>query len=319
MRLLLVWGLLAFWAQACMPLTDRVTLWLNKPGVRLSANASERLGAWREKFPNLEVHLEKDPSGVSRIFLRSRSVERPVAIRSSVDLRPWFEERSCLLNWDLFHECLSERRNPRDEKLYRKLDRQFVSKVICEEGHRCIDPTFPRWSLHWSAPALITIEAEIGKGGFATLDAAKESLHRINALLKKVLYGARFPERKGEGRSMAERFEIQKVRSRSDDFAKPLKVLLERLSGSGALTGLSDSEIERIAALARGGATIYYRAKGCPDEGNPEDRHLVEVREENKTVFRQIETDAPTGWRSLRAMASVSFDEKRCPHFSIMK
>ncbi|WP_456391776.1 hypothetical protein [Nitratifractor sp.] len=321
MRSFILWIVAFLWAQACMPRTDRVTLWLNKPGVELRTPSAEIFDALHKNIEGAQLRVGKNEQGISWITLRlrERPIERPVILSSSVDLRPWFEESDCLVNWDLFHECMSERRNPHDEKLYRKLDRQFVSKLICEEGHHCIDPTFPLWRLDWRAPAQITLEAEIGKGGFATLDAAKESLHRINALLKKGLYGARFPESYDEGLSAYKTYFVRELRSPRRDFKAPLIWLLNTLKKSGDLKGVSEREISQIGSKAQGGAILYYRPKGCPDEGNPEDRHLVEVHEGNKTVLRQIKTDAPTGWRSLRAMASVSFDEKMCPRFAFMK
>ena len=319
MRLILLWVAWIIWAQACLPRFDRVTLWLNKPGIELRTPSAETLASWHKGIERSEVRVGKNEQNISWITLRLRPIERPVSLRSSVDLRPWFEERSCLLNWDLFHECMSERKNPRDEKLYRKLDRQFVSKVICEEGHRCIDPSFAHWSLHWSAPAQITLEAEIGKGGFATLDAAKESLHRINALLKKVLYGARFPEGYGEGRSAYETYIVRKLRSQRRDFKTPLMRLLHMLKKSGDLRGILEREIAEIGSKAQGGAILYYRPEGCPDDGNPSDRRIAELREGNQTLLQSIKTESPSGWRSLRAAASVSFDEKSCPRFALMK
>ncbi len=123
--------------------------------------------------------------------------------------------------------------------------------------------------------------------------AARKSLHVINSLLKKTLYGARFPENFGEGRSEHEVFSLHRVRLQSD-FGKAVRRILLDLVESGFLKGLSKRDIAAIAQNAKGGKIVYYRSLRCFD-GQQE------------------------GWFAISNAARVRFDPQKCPRFEILR
>ncbi len=275
-------------------LTDRMTLYLSKPEIRLKSVPPDWLERRRKELGADEIRIGTDRLGIPYLSIVAKEIQKPSRIVTSVDLRPWFTQKSCLKDWETFNRCMNAKRNETDAFIYRKLDREFVAKIICEEGQPCVDPTFARWRLRWIAPAYIQLEADIGEGGFASLQKAKESLHAINALLKKTLYGARFPEDFGEGRSEYELFSLDTVRIANFDFKKAVTRLLRRLRTSGFLTGLRDRDIEKIGQEAKGGKTIYYLPARCAG-GQAE------------------------GWFAISNGSHVRFDLRRCPHLEITR
>jgi len=220
--------------------------------------------------PKMREELRKD-IGVDRLefFIIDKVpcvtiIEKPrykiVAIKTSIDLSPWFANRECAKSWKSFHRCMNEKRNEKDEMLYRRLDRMFVSRILCQEGQKC-ESDFLRWEFHWYSPHFMELQTYIGKGGFVSVKEAKKSLAHINALLKKVLYGAKFPESLDESRDESLYYETKVL---INDYRKHLIKLLVKLKKLHLVTGLQKSDIEHIGSLAHPGGFILYIPSGCP-------------------------------------------------------
>ncbi len=319
---------------ACMPLTPMALVILNKKGVVLKAVPSARLEKAAKEFG-----AESIEAAGKRVTFRFPLKQVVDKIGTAVDLRPWFKEKSCVKSWDRFHQCLKEGKNPADEKLYIKLDREFVAKVICQDEECCDDeegksgkergntsqkmrngskdalewcknPDAPGWTLRWDAPYFITLDAEIGSpGGFRTVDEAKEALHRINTLLNKVLPGARFPEDFGEGRSEFEvYYENHRMLPPPKKIGKKMVELLRMLQKEGYLLGLTKADLKTIGRLAAVYKEVFYVPRGCESAitiSPPSPRRVQEI--------------AKPGWHALSMSARLDFDSNRCPHIEFVK
>ncbi|WP_457596906.1 hypothetical protein [Hydrogenimonas sp.] len=291
-RLILLF--LLFWpltAGATIALTDRASLYLNKEGVRYRPVSPAWLEKVRQRVGADEVTISYD-GRVVHITVVKRPREAVRRIATSLDLRTWFVDKACIRDWEAFHDCLNRQSEPADEALYRRLERDFVAKVTCRKG--CENESWRMWRLRWVAPAFMSLEADIGEGGFASLDAAKESLQNINALLKKSLYGARFPEGFGEGRTEYEVFSLDSVTVASFDFGHALRRLLWRLKNDGYLEGIGSRDIEAIEKRAAGGKIVYYIPAHCAGE---------ELR----------------GWYATSNNVHIRFDRRLCPRIRVTR
>ncbi len=277
---------------ATIPMDDRVTVWLNRPGVELRSVPAAWLEKVRKKLGADELRVGTD-SGIIRIDLIKQPEEKAQKITTTADLRTWFIEKECLKGWESFGRCLNENRNRADEVLYHHLEKEFVSNVQCRE--RCEDPSFKKWRFQWVAPAYMELQADIGtKGGFDTLEDAKKSLHRINGLLKKVLYGARFPEGFGEGRTEYETFAVDMVQVRNFDFKHGNRRLLWRLKEAGYLHGIDGGDIDAMEKSAKPGYMIYYIPPECTGGDI-------------------------SGWYAVYNSAHIRFDRRYCPRIRILR
>ncbi|WP_456451488.1 hypothetical protein [Hydrogenimonas sp.] len=273
-------------------LTDRVTVWLNKPGVQLRTVPVAWLQRLREKLGARELRTGIE-MGVVRLEIRQPPRTVVHRIQTSVDLSTWFVDKGCLKSWDDFHACLNREEGSPDETLYRRLERDFVAKVQCQEA--CEEPSFPKWRLRWVAPAHMVLEADIGgDGGFRDLDAAKESLRAVNGLLKKVLYGARFPEDYGEGRTPFEVFALDSATVQNFDFKHAVRRLLWRLKEAGYLRGVTGRDIDAIEKLAKPGKAVYYIPGRCTG-GSME------------------------GWYAVSNGSRIRFDTHYCPRVRVLR
>ncbi len=278
---------------SCPPIFKYTSVLFNRPGIEVKTPPAMWEKAMAKKLGLDSVYILRS-QGVFYLRISGTPGKKPVRISTSVDLSPWFKNRDCARTWDEFHRCMNQRKNPQDEKLYRKIDREFYSKLICQE--KCPDPTFALWEAHWYSPTYITISAEIGEGGFKTVEEARESLHRINYLLKKVVYGPRFPEGYGEGTSPEEIFTIETRMVLNEKLIKKaVKEILLAMKRDGYLSGLSREEIEKISSLSAPGNKVIYLPEGCP-----------------------APYDLKPGWISLYNSVRVKFGEK-CPRITVLK
>ncbi len=283
--------LLLFDLMACPPRIDRCAVYLNKPGIMMKPIPQEMIEALHSQTRADRIIVQKQDT-VMRIVIVKKPRYKAVSLSSSVDLLSWFKDKKCVRSWERFHRCMNQKQNPDDERLYRKLDREFVARVICEERSTCEDPDFSRWRLRWDAPAHIVLETDIGNGGFTTTEAAKKSLHRINVLLKRVLYGARFPESVSESTADAY-FLVNEVPVQKYDFKKSLKVVLKKLKERGYLHGIDRNDIHRLSKLAEKGKLLYFVAEKCDRGGK--------------------------GWQQVSNSVRIRFDDKRCPSVEILR
>ena len=310
----------ALFAFACPPVVDRCDIYLNKKGVTLKTVPAPWLEKVRKKLKVDEIVVSVQ-MGIPYIALLKKAEHRVRRITTTADLRPWFVEKSCLRNWERFNECMNERRNPADEALYHKLDRQFVARLICEEGSETpCDPDFAKWAFHWRAPAFMELEADIGEpGAFQSIEEAKKSLHKINALLKKVLYGAHFPETYGEGSSEYEIYAEESVTIFPKGFGTALAKLLRKLKGAGYLKGLEGRDVDTIEKLAKGGKTLFYLPAECDAAAAvPECAEALRFRTEFKGKSLCDEATKP-GWHATSNGNHLRFDRRRCPHITILR
>ncbi len=290
----IVFVLVACWIQSALAMPTVmgiVYICINKPGTKLK----EPPGAWIERERNaigvdeLSISAGKVPS----VFLRKRPRRAVTRISATADLRPWFKNRDCIKSWETFHSCLNREVNPEDERFYRDLDRKFYARIICQNG--CENDDFLKWRIRWPSPALVTLEADIGKpGGFTSLEAARTSLAQINALLKKVVYGARFPEDFGEAKTDLEAFAINKSMILDNDFRDKISRLLADLTAAGYLVGLDASEISTISALAGNSNIVFYVPASCPSRHKP-------------------------GWNSEPNNVRIGFDRDGCPRLQVLR
>ncbi len=288
-----VFLLLAAALMACPPIPHLSFVFFNRAGIEIKTPPVVWEKKMKEKLGLDQLYIIRS-QGVFYLRISSAPVEKPTEISSSVDLSPWFKNRECAKTWENFHECMNQRKNPQDELLYRKLDLEFYSKLICQET--CPDRSFLLWEAHWYSPTYISISAKIGEGGFKSVEEAKESLHRINALLKKVLYGARFPENYGEGRTPMEVFSIRhRYITNPELFKRATREILLAMERDGYLSGLSPEEVEKISSLSGSGKQVLYIPQGC---------HPLPWLK--------------PGWVSLSNSARVNF-KNRCPRIEILR
>ena len=300
-RLALLTAFATWTVWACPPIPGRLDIYLNKEGVRVQTPPA----AWLErarKALRLERVTVTTERQIPHIAVAVRPLRRVRRIATTADLHPFFAEKACLRDWDRFNDCMNRRVNGKDERLYRKIDREFVSKIICQRG--CIDPSFLKWRFHWRAPALLQLEADIGgPGAFKTVEEAKRSLHKINALLKKTLYGARFPEAYGEGRSADERYSQEEVTLVPPGLGGRLFLLLGRLRKAGYLQGLCNRDMRAVRRLAGGGKALFYLPPECPAKKLPAGGAKR----------------AKPGWHAVSNASRIRFDGRRCPHVTILR
>ncbi len=256
--LLLLFATIAF---ACMRPEDSVVICFNKPGVRLHALSSLMQERLRKSIgaDGLE-YFSYDGVACLEVIKKPRYLTSSIETR--LDLLPWFANKRCAKSWESFHRCMNERRNPKDELLYRRLEREFVSKIICEEGQSC-EKEYLLWEFYWDTPYSMRLRTKIGKGGFASVAEAKRSLERINQLLKKVLYGARFPVTPQESEGESWYYE-KKQRVLEYDFAKKTLKLLQALEQKHLLAGLKKEDQKQLAKSFHPGAFILYIPPECP-------------------------------------------------------
>lgn len=270
-------------------------IFLNKPGVELKPVPRSWIDAEKVKLnlDRLEIGIK---DGIPMVLLEKVPVRKIVKISSSVDLSMWFKNKGCAKTWDSFYKCMKELKNPEDEKLYRKIDGKFYSKLICQND--CLDKDFMKWEVHWYSPGYIIVSAPIGKeGGFKTLEDAKASLRRINLLLKNVVYGARFPEDYGEGRTPQEVFSVEGISVAKIDYSRAVRRLLNDLIREKFLVGLSPEDMERISEASKAGRAVLFIGKDCPS--------TPEVKQK--------------GWVSLYNTVMVDFRRRYCPEIKITK
>ena len=295
-----------------------VSIHLNKKGILLGPVSDTwlRKAARTLGVEAVIIRREGDLSEISLRFPRQEQVRR---IGSSADLSRWFVDRSCLSDWDRFSDCLNAQRSPADEALYRRLDREFVSRVICEEGRKkdC-DPDFIPWAFRWRIPAVMELEADIGKpGGFKNVKEAKRSLHRINALLKRVLHGARFPEGFGEGHSEDEVYYEDRISLPPEGVGEKTEELLRMLQKSGFLYGLENDDTEAIRRLAKGGKRIFYLPPGCAETAvlpGCGTGSVGDIQERQECA----EKSRP-GWHAVPNNIRLRFDAKGCPRLESLR
>jgi len=234
--------LLAFisFSFAMMAPKNSITICLNDPKINflLPANlnkAARSIGLYKLSFTNKQLSCFT--------LVKKRLVTK-------ADLLPWFYKKECAKSWQSFHECAAKGNNRADENLIERIDRKFVAYVICQEGVPCLDERFLGWHLRWIKPSVIELSTVIAEDFTSEAEALK-ILAKINEMLKKVVYGAYFPMSAGEG-------------LRSDpftrlDFSQSVAKFFELLH----LKGLSRAQKDAIAAMAKGGRTIFYLGSGC--------------------------------------------------------
>jgi len=239
---------------------DRETVCLSKPGVHVAKLSDAYIQRLRKKIGADDLRFESK-NGVVCITIFKKPAWRVDKIATSLDFTRWFKNKECLLSWNTFYDCMNKKRNPQDELLYQKLDRMFVAKITCGEGEKC-ERDFLFWRFYWDAPAQMRLEAKIGRGGFASVEEAKRSLAKINALLKKVVYGARF-SRSYDENDESSFYHEHSVNTNYHYFSQATKQLFELLQKHNYLQGLKEVDKKAIARLAHPGVKILYIPKGC--------------------------------------------------------
>ncbi len=280
---------------ATMPLFDRMIIILNKPSMKVQS--SKNLGTLAKKFGFKRVELQSI-RGIWQLGIEGITSQKIVKIGSICDLSSFFHHPECIKSWEDFYRCGEKNIHPKDEELVQKIDLEFYSWLICqgdcddEDGNNKVLQCDDRinWGARWVSPAIITIETEIGDGGFKTLDEAKESLHRINEKLKSVLYGARFPENPGEEQTPNEVFWTKSRSVPISDLSKKMEKLLLRLKADGVIVGLSHEDIASIAKKVGAGKVIYYEA--CKEPGS---------------------------WKSVYTNVHLDFTNRLCPKKEVTK
>ena len=310
---------------AWMPLTPMASVALNKKGVVLKKVPKAWFDRVAKKLGAEQIwQWEGNVNGITLRFPLKKVLTK---IGTSIDLRPWFYDKRCIQSWERFDDCLNHHRNQADEKLYQRLDRKFVSKMHCQEDccegigytgshssvkmpFTCDDPDFLKWDLWWKEPYRMDLEAAIGMpGGFKNLKAAKASLHRINALLKKVLPGAHFPEDFGEGRSEFEvYFEHHRMLPPPKNIGGKMVKLLRMLQKEGYMRGLTKADIETIGRLTAVYKEVFYVPRGCES--------AITIRPPSP---RRVQEIAKPGWHALSMSVRMDFDSNRCPHIEFLK
>jgi len=325
-------------AGACPPVFSGVSVIFNKKGVVLDKPPKNRIEKMRRKLGLESIEIdERTPS----ISVTAPHEEKVLEISSSVDLRPWFKKPECGHNWESFDRCLQKGLNREDESLYRHLDREFYSKVICQENGldpemdrdllpqgsqrarsakelaaSCLDPNLPKWELRWPRPWYFTLRTKgIGKeGGFASAQEAQKSLHRINRLLSRVLPKARFPENPSENSDMNVYARITRP-VYHHDVGPGLMSLLRIMSEEGFLKGLTSMDLEAINRLAKGGRSIYYLPPECPKEGAIPECFRVQERGSGylKNMCVERKEKMQPGWHATSNGNRLTIGPEGCP------
>ena len=281
-------------AYATLPVFKQTIIIFNKPSINVQP--SKNLRTLAKEFGFERVGLERI-KGIWQLRIEGVTSQKLVKIGSMCDLSSFFHHPECIKSWEDFHRCGEKNIHPRDEELVHKIDREFYSWLICqgdcdENGDKkvlkCDDRI--KWDARWVSPAVITIEAKIGDGGFKTLDEAKESLHRINEKLKSVLYGARFPESRDEERTPNEVFWTNSRWIPVSDLPKRIKKLLQMLQRKGVIVGLSKEDIASIVKRVGAGKVVYYEA--CKEPGR---------------------------WKSVYTNVHLDFTDRLCPRKEVKK
>ncbi|BDY12846.1 hypothetical protein [Hydrogenimonas cancrithermarum] len=325
---------LAGWLFACPPMPDTLAIELNRAGVTLKTPPAEEVERLRKRAGARRLEIGKSQENIAQIVLVAPPPERVVTkVGSQVDLSRFFERKECMGSWDVFHACQLPPESG-DAKLVRKIDEAFVRKLTGEERCECSgedrdlcpkgggeaasvqEPDFLKWQLRWPAPKTLRIEANIGEpGGFGSLKEARASLHRINALLKKVVYGAHFPESRDEERSREDIYWTESHPKRIDyDFGKAVGTILETLENRGYLLGLSAKDREQIAHLAEGGKLLYYLPPRCAAKT----KEWRWVPDGEGGYRRIVETPAP-GWKARDNNARFFIDAEGCPRYELLR
>jgi hypothetical protein len=205
------------------------------------------------------------------------------------------------------------------------MDRDLLSGKGRKKGEEhsttaCADPDFLKWKLRWPQPWRFVLKTDtIGqKWRFASLNEAKASLHRINALLGRVLPGARFPENPGENRDMS--VYSEEGRSIYVDPGLRLVEVLKRLIDDKFLQGITRDDIRAIAHLARGGKDLYYLAPTCLKEdaipecagGKSEGGYLAQV-------CRELQAKTAAGWQATSNGNRIKFSATGCPKIEVLR
>jgi len=272
-------------------------IYLNKPGIKFKTVPNTWVYRQKEEL-NLDELKISVKDGVPFIYLRKDYEKKIIRITTSVDFSRWFKNKECSKTWNTFYDCMNKKKNPEDEKLYQKIDREFYSELICQNG--CEDEDFLKWEVHWYSPAYISITAPIGeKGGFKNLKEAKASLKRINSLLKSVVYGARFPEDYGESSNPNEVFSLEKEPQLNFDYSTAVRKILNTLIRDGFICGLFPVDVKRISKISRAGRIILFLGKNC-----------------SLPPGAEKEGD---GWYSFYNTAKIEFKGTDCPSIKILK
>ena len=316
-RLLFILMTIVMASWACGPMMGRSNVYLNKKGVTLKTVPSSLLEKIKKDSRVKDIELSVY-MGIPNVILHQSVKTRVLGISTVVDLSQWFIESSCLKSWESFNSCMSERKNSADESLHRKLEQQFVSKILCRE--KCENPDFAKWVFHWRSPAFMELETNIGSGeGFESVQEAKKSLHNINALLKKVLYGARFPESYDEGHSEYEVYSQNTRIIAPKDSGKVMAKLLKLFKKEDYLHGLNDNDIESIKKLAKGGRSVFYLPSDCPfAEAVPQcsSAHLFQQGDKHRDWCNEA---TKPGWHSICSGSRIIFDRQHCPHVTLLR
>ncbi|WP_281951625.1 hypothetical protein [Nitrosophilus kaiyonis] len=298
---------------SCPPLMDRIDIYFNKPGITTIKEQKDNLKEIANNigFKNIDFLYENIPQ--LHIMLYSKKYVNK--IYTSIDLSPWFKNKKCIKSWETFHECMNKKENYEDEILYRKLDQQFVSKIICQKG--CDDINFVKWHLKWISPSNIALETDIdAKGDFKNIQEAKKTLAKINELLKKVVYGAKFPENYDEIKNKNETYFENSITIIDKNISKKIKNLLNYLIKQKIIKGLQKNDLKEIANLSKGGKMIFYLSKEC-DPKNIAPLCFSKLQFPNKKSICEKKTK--TGWHSISNGNKIDFDSKKCPKIEFLK
>ena len=235
----------AAWGWGMLRPSTSVTLCLNKPGVHYELPAD--LDKVAKEIGVHHITYTKEPLPC---FTLHKQIKKIISV---LDLSAFFKEISASESWDAYYRRRQRRANQHDEQLLIKLDREFVARVICQEGSDCPYPETMGWSLRWISPARIELSTVIGED-FRHEDEARQALRRINQLLKEVVYGAEFPTGYGQ-----KGFYEEQPIWRSVDLREAAHKFLHLLHPRG----MSKSEVDAIASMALGGRTILYLPEKC--------------------------------------------------------
>jgi len=314
MKKLIILIFLTTYLISCPPLLDQIVIFFNKPQIEISKNLQNvdfKKIAKKIGFEKISFSYDSIPTLHIKIYTK-QTVNK---ISTSIDLRPWFKNKKCATSWDRFYDCMNKKENFEDELLYRKLDREFVSKVICQKG--CKDISFTKWHLKWISPYHIILDTEIGKNGdFKNVQEAKKTLSKINELLKKVIYGAKFPETFGEGKSEFEIYSENHILLIDKDTPNKIENLLNYLSAQHIIIGLEKKDIKDIANLSFGGKMIFYLSKEC-DAKYIAPYCFTKLQFPNKKSICEKKTKI--GWHSVSNGNSIEFDKQKCPKVKFLR
>jgi len=280
-----LWLLLAMAGWGMVRPGTSVTICLNKPGTKFDLPAD--LGALAKKIGAQRITYIKDPIPC---FVIAKDVREIV---TRLDLSPWFKNPSCVHTWEDFHRCANQNLDPEDVALVRKIDREFVAKVICQEGSECPCPETMGWRLRWVAPVRMELATRVGED-FTTKEEAMSALAHINEILKKVVYGAEFSYG-----GTPELYEERPV-WRGVDFEGVVERFLMELSPHG----MEPRDREAIASMAVGGRNIFYLPPTCGLEGS-----------ERSTIVER-----KGAWVAVEGAVRFTLESNgRCVHWTILR